>query len=306
MQLGLLFSLVLVLSGLAAARCPRADCIALSEIKALRFGPREFTAGRRVAPEPKLQVTPDYLTRRVTDAHCRNAGVNDVGEIMWDCIIDHDSSIKVVSQDVVCEGYGYSGDTNVLAGSCRLMLEVRDLNPPPPVDLVDLSWYAAAALMLSLAACLVWIVVTVLCSIPRYISEWLYRPRASAERPHPPPPRDSTPPPRRSRTYSFSSLGPSRAYSRRPTPPPAYTETVHQESPPPRQQQQQQQQTVVVNTSHHHHQTSTPGFSFSAALFGSHGTHHRHTYEGSAQPYTPPPPVATKTTSRKLAGTKTL
>ena len=48
---------------------------------------------------------------------CRNIGYDGIS-VTWDCSADLDERVRFGRTVVSCEGYAYSGDSQVLAGSC--------------------------------------------------------------------------------------------------------------------------------------------------------------------------------------------
>lgn len=245
-----------------ASSCALPDCIPVSEVKTLRFFKDEYTTGRRVAPEPKLQVTPSYLSRYVKSASCRQAGIDDQGQVMWDCDVVHDENyVRVLhANTVVWEGYHFSGDMDALAGSFRLRVTVDRMFVDGASDvLVDALLFAVAVfvficVVMAILSCCEW-----LCSRPRYVATHT-PPRetsrttvyTSSRRREPSLTRqhrrsetayvhtnvDYTPPP------SYDSLHTSHTYSSAPPPyQSVHTHTEHVSTP------SVQQQTVnIVNT----------------------------------------------------------
>lgn len=104
----------------------------LRDIDVLTFSARERTQARRNSPSPQLvcirgSACGDYKMQP-TVVQCKKQGLGDTGTFQWKCEAELDQSVQFGRTDVVCEGYSYAGDDEVLKGSCFLEYELEYTN----------------------------------------------------------------------------------------------------------------------------------------------------------------------------------
>ena len=95
------------------------DKMLISNIETLVLNKGDMTTGRRSTPVPQLECLnncnniPDIVI-------CKNTGLSDNGDPVWDCQATLSEGIKFTRLDVTCEGYDYPDDPYILKGSCGL------------------------------------------------------------------------------------------------------------------------------------------------------------------------------------------
>ncbi len=99
--------------------------IPMIEIKLLTLEAGRMTGARRVAPVPQLECTgmlctDDLMPKKV---ECHNIGARGQ-EVQWRCDAELDNNVKFGRIEVSCEGFEFTGDWNVLVGSCGLQYEL--------------------------------------------------------------------------------------------------------------------------------------------------------------------------------------
>lgn len=96
--------------------------VLLKDVQTLTFNLGELSTGRRVPPQPKL--TCEYSPNpglNPTSFQCYNRGINDMGDVQWECKPNNlDPTLRVYKTNVNCEGFNYPNDPYIPAGSCIL------------------------------------------------------------------------------------------------------------------------------------------------------------------------------------------
>jgi len=125
---------ILILLALIATCCfvlgsPTKDRIRLTDVSVLTFQQGKYTIGRRVAPVLQLKriggSAPYHF--EADTVQCVNKG-HDGRSVQWKCETELADHLKLGRVEVVCEGYDYSEDPNVLVGSCGLEYEVNSVS----------------------------------------------------------------------------------------------------------------------------------------------------------------------------------
>lgn len=96
--------------------------VLLKDVQTLTFNLGDLSAGRRAPPQPKLtcEYSPNPALNP-TSFQCYNKGVNDMGDVQWECKPNNlDPTLRVYKTNVNCEGFNYPNDPYILAGSCIL------------------------------------------------------------------------------------------------------------------------------------------------------------------------------------------
>lgn len=135
---------------------PKHAKIPLAAIKALTLRDGRMTTHRRVkavrkwphlhlrppSPSPllthrsaQLQCTGSLCAYAPDTVQCANTGDDGAGGVQWRCEADLPQGIKFGDLDVVCEGWGKAGDSNVLAGksarpTCHYLQLTRQARVP--------------------------------------------------------------------------------------------------------------------------------------------------------------------------------
>lgn len=90
------------------------------DIPSLLFEKGRITTSNRVPGMQQLQCTSNCHLAKVERVLCVNKGF-DGNNVNWKCeSTDLPANVKFGKMDVSCEGFAYSGDKNVLVGSCGL------------------------------------------------------------------------------------------------------------------------------------------------------------------------------------------
>jgi len=101
--------------------------VPIRDIESLIFHKGELTTGRRVSPVQQLICTtkrsgPDSIM-------CKNIGW-DGTDVIWKCEASLDEGFEIEETHIICEGYDYPEDPNILSGSCSLSYSLIDTNEP--------------------------------------------------------------------------------------------------------------------------------------------------------------------------------
>jgi hypothetical protein len=106
-------------------QCPTIDCIRLRDITALTLYKDKWTTSRRTQSIPQLECTSGCSgTTLPSVVQCTNRGW-DGKSVEWACSASLDTNCRFDQIKVNCEGYSYSGDDNVLVGSCGLRYSLQ-------------------------------------------------------------------------------------------------------------------------------------------------------------------------------------
>jgi len=104
--------------------------IPMIEIKLLTLEAGRMTAARRSAAIPQLECSGVYCTSDLMPqtVQCHNIGA--IGqEVQWRCDAELDNKVKFGRIEISCEGFEFTGDWNVLNGSCALAYELVSNDP---------------------------------------------------------------------------------------------------------------------------------------------------------------------------------
>jgi len=104
-----------------------ANSIPLKEIQSLTLYKGQYTTRIRTQTIPQLKCEGGCYYASPDVVQCYNTGTN--GYIVnWKCQALLPNGIEFKDIHISCEGYRYSGDPNVLHGSCGLSYSLVDLN----------------------------------------------------------------------------------------------------------------------------------------------------------------------------------
>jgi len=112
-----IFRIVIIATAIAIAT---ATSVPIKDVDVLTLQAGEFTTGRRSLPIPQLQCKGRNC--RLTDiktVRCTNVGSDGI-DAQWECKSEMDTSVRFGTLNVICEGYDYPKDPNILSGSCGL------------------------------------------------------------------------------------------------------------------------------------------------------------------------------------------
>jgi len=100
------------------------DRVLLENVKALTLRSGEWTSGRRSSGVPQLKcvggTARDHSEYQPSVVQCTNVGSDGSGDIQWKCESQLDSSVRLGTTTVTCEGYSHPDDPYILKGSCGL------------------------------------------------------------------------------------------------------------------------------------------------------------------------------------------
>lgn len=96
--------------------------VAFKDIETLVLKRGHLTTGRRIAPIQQTKcVGGDAQGMYEPEVFmCKNIGLDDQGRVAWKCEAEMDDKYRLGTTDINCEGWAYSGDQNVLEGSCSV------------------------------------------------------------------------------------------------------------------------------------------------------------------------------------------
>uniref|UniRef100_A0A914HXJ4 Store-operated calcium entry-associated regulatory factor n=1 Tax=Globodera rostochiensis TaxID=31243 RepID=A0A914HXJ4_GLORO len=102
-----------------------ANRVLLRDITSLTLRRGEYTSGRRSSPVPQLECVGGTAYGKFAPkvVQCYNRGW-DGRDVQWECKAEMNKDYQFGSIDVSCEGYDYSNDPYILAGSCGLRYEL--------------------------------------------------------------------------------------------------------------------------------------------------------------------------------------
>jgi len=101
------------------------DRVLLKEVNSLNFKKGKKTKARRGYGIPQLRCISGPCQISVDSVQCKNVGVDDRGEIQWQCHAELPKGVSFSSVNVNCEGYFNSQDDAVLKGSCGLEYSLK-------------------------------------------------------------------------------------------------------------------------------------------------------------------------------------
>jgi hypothetical protein len=111
--------------GVAIAYLQAHASVAMRDIKAVTLVAGRVTAARRGPAVPQLECRGSLCTEEFMPktAQCYNMG-SDGKSVQWKCDAELDNRVKFGRTEVSCEGFEFTGDTEVLVGSCGLEYEL--------------------------------------------------------------------------------------------------------------------------------------------------------------------------------------
>ena len=103
-----------------AATTGPASSVPIKDVDVLTLQSGEFTTGRRTLSLPQLHCKGrNCRLADIKTVHCKNVGSDGI-DALWECKSEMDTSVRFGTLNVICEGYDYPKDPNILSGSCGL------------------------------------------------------------------------------------------------------------------------------------------------------------------------------------------
>lgn len=119
------FVILMCLGGMAMAH----EKVHISEIDTLTLEADKMTTGNRLSSVPQLTCRGKNCQYAPSSVKCTNVGWDGI-EVRWDCKAELDNHVEFGDMNVICEGYKYSNDSNILAGSCGLEYTLENVSFP--------------------------------------------------------------------------------------------------------------------------------------------------------------------------------
>ncbi len=105
--------------------------IDLKNVNAITFSPHKYTTGNRSNPIPQLNCVGGNACDQssiVKNIQCVNKGIDDNGNVQWECKTKLPSNFELSNTNVNCEGLRGSNDKIKLKGSCGLKYNLDNKN----------------------------------------------------------------------------------------------------------------------------------------------------------------------------------
>lgn len=121
-----MFKLLILLLGCSFGLTqPMYDRAYLPNVNALTFNKGEMTTYRRTHPVPALKCRNGLDKYGPSVVRCYNRGVDDTGNVAWECEAQLGSRYKLGKTKVSCEGFADASDPWILSGSCGLEYDLE-------------------------------------------------------------------------------------------------------------------------------------------------------------------------------------
>ncbi|KAN0041499.1 hypothetical protein ACTFIV_004040 [Dictyostelium citrinum] len=105
--------------------------ILLKDVEVLTLKPGEMTKARRSSPIQQMECIGGTAKKEVQlypkTIQCYNMGTNGI-DVQWKCEATLDSTVRLGTIDVSCEGYSYPEDPYITVGSCGVFYELEYSN----------------------------------------------------------------------------------------------------------------------------------------------------------------------------------
>jgi hypothetical protein len=98
--------------------------ILLRDVQSLSFRNGFLTTARRGKPIPHLNCESGYCAESPKNVMCKNVGLSDNSDPIWECTGYGMSGYKMTHSDVSCEGYDNPTDQYILKGSCGVFFGI--------------------------------------------------------------------------------------------------------------------------------------------------------------------------------------
>ena len=118
---------ILILGLLGGISSVLGSSVPIRDIEYLTFHQGVLTTGRRVSPVQQLIYNGMFLKNKPESIMCKNMGW-DGTDVIWKCEASLDEGLEIEKTHIICEGYDYPEDPNILAGSCSLSYSLNDTN----------------------------------------------------------------------------------------------------------------------------------------------------------------------------------
>jgi hypothetical protein len=130
--LALVASLVLLVLYMPAVFCqPPPGCFDPTKVTALTFYQNAMTTSARAPPIAQLSCVGGNgckYASQISSVQCQNNGLDEYGNVQWQCTANLPSEVEFGSTTVSCEGCQSSTDGYKLTGSCGLMFQLDMVN----------------------------------------------------------------------------------------------------------------------------------------------------------------------------------